>query len=189
MACVDDYHYAPISEIGADGSLKPKPSHQRVLIEDKINQEFLKMAKQDLSSFALPYSSHQKSSQMQLNDKAIIHSWVWPASGRVISSPLQKGINIIGKLGDPIFASGTGSVVYCGNGLHGYGNLIIIKHNRIYLSAYAHNRKVLVKEGDKVKQGQKIAEMGNTGAERVMLYFEIRQNGKAIDPIRLLRHF
>lgn len=111
--------------------------------------------------------------------------WVWPAKGKVINyySALNKGIDISGQQGQSIYAAAGGKVVYCGDGLRGYGNLIILKHNSLYLSAYAHNRKVFVKEGDFVKQGQKIAEMGNTGSDKVILHFEIRRAGKPINPI------
>lgn len=114
--------------------------------------------------------------------------WLWPAKGRVINSfsPLNKGINIAGRFGEPVYAVGAGSVVYCGDKLRGYGNLIILKHNSLYLSAYAHNKRVFVREGDWVKRGQKIAEMGHTGVDKVMLHFEIRRAGKPIDPLTLL---
>ena len=114
--------------------------------------------------------------------------WLRPAKGRIINSfSLQnKGLNFSGSLGDPVYATASGKVVYCGNGLRGYGNLIILKHNSLYLSAYAHNQTLLVKEGQKVNQGQKIAEMGRTGSDKVMLHFEIRYAGKPIDPSPLL---
>ncbi len=117
-----------------------------------------------------------------------IVEWLRPAKGRIINSfsRLNKGVNIAGHLGDAIYAAAPGKVVYCGDGLRGYGNLVIIKHNSIYLSAYAHNSVVFVKEGDWVKQGQKIAEMGSTGSDRVMLHFEIRRAGKSVDPMKLL---
>jgi lipoprotein NlpD len=110
--------------------------------------------------------------------------WFWPAKGKIINyfSEQNKGINIAGNLGEPIYSAAAGRVVYCGSGLRGYGNLIIIKHDNVYLSAYAHNRSVFVKEGDWIQRGQKIAEMGNAGAEKVMLHFEIRQAGKPVDP-------
>lgn len=119
----------------------------------------------------------------------ITKSWIWPAKGKVLNefSPLNKGINIIAQEGDPIFATAAGRVVYCGSGLRGYGNLIILKHNNIYFSAYAHNRSVYVKEGEWVYQGQKIAEMGRTGTNRIMLHFEIRKAGSPIDPINFLK--
>lgn len=115
-------------------------------------------------------------------------AWVWPAKGKIINSfsSSYKGINIAGLKGEAVFASAGGKVVYCGNGLRGYGNLIILKHNSLYLSAYAHNSRVYVKEGDIVQQGQKIAEMGNTGTDKVMLHFEIRHAGKPVDPVSLL---
>lgn len=111
--------------------------------------------------------------------------WQWPAHGHVIGvfSELNKGININGRAGDPIYASAAGKVVYSGNGLRGYGNLIIIKHNSTFLTAYAHNSVVFVKADDWVKPGQKIAEMGRTGTPRVMLHFEIRRNGKPENPL------
>ncbi|TAK75982.1 MAG: hypothetical protein EPO11_04835 [Gammaproteobacteria bacterium] len=114
----------------------------------------------------------------------VASSWTWPARGKVILA--QKGVNIMGSLGEPIYAAASGQVVYCGSGLRGYGNLIILKHNRQYLSAYAHNRVIFIKEGEWVRGGQKIAEMGKTGADQVMLYFEIRRAGKPIDPVSFI---
>lgn len=117
--------------------------------------------------------------------------WVWPTSGTVISSfsgvgGLNKGIDIAGQEGQPVVAGSSGTVVYTGNGLPGYGELIIIKHNESYFSAYGHNRKLLVREGQQVKTGQTIAEMGSTSAERVKLHFEIRKEGKPVDPMHYL---
>ena len=116
--------------------------------------------------------------------------WSWPAKGKVVGgfseSANLKGIDIAGAAGQPVLASAAGKVVYAGNGLRGYGKLIIIKHNKTYLSAYAHNRELLVKEGDQVAKGQKIAEMGNTDADQVKLHFEIRRLGKPMDPARYL---
>ena len=120
-----------------------------------------------------------------------IKHWLWPAKGKVIKgfSPVSggnKGIEIGGHLGDPVIASADGKIVYSGSGLRGYGNLIIIKHNDNYLSAYAYNKTLLVKEGMSVQAGQKIAVMGSNTAGRVMLHFEIRRNGKPVNPIKLL---
>ena len=97
-----------------------------------------------------------------------------------------KGIDIAGAAGQPVAASAGGKVVYAGTGLRGYGKLIIIKHNGTYLSAYAHNRDILVKEGQQVTKGQKIAEMGNSDADQVKLHFEIRRQGKPMDPLKYL---
>ncbi|MEJ2142599.1 MAG: peptidoglycan DD-metalloendopeptidase family protein [Gammaproteobacteria bacterium] len=117
--------------------------------------------------------------------------WAWPTHGKIIGyfsekEPGKKGVDIAGRVGQPIKAAASGRVVYSGNGLRGYGNLIIIKHSETYFSAYAHNRKIFVEENQKVKLGQKIADMGNTGANKVMLHFEIRRNGRPINPLRYL---
>ncbi|HNN08249.1 MAG TPA: peptidoglycan DD-metalloendopeptidase family protein [Azospira sp.] len=116
-------------------------------------------------------------------------AWIWPANGTVIgqfSESGAKGIAIGGKAGDAVVAAGDGKVVYAGTGLRGYGQLIIVKHNATFLSAYAHNQKLLVKEGQTVSKGQKIAEMGNTDADQVKLHFEIRRQGKPVDPMKYL---
>lgn len=113
----------------------------------------------------------------------------WPAKGKVVEefSEKTKGIDIAGKLGEPITAASDGKVVYAGNSLRGYGNLVIIKHDNTYLTAYAHNRNLLVKEGDAVKKGQKIAEMGDTDTNSVKLHFELRVNGKPVNPMPYLQ--
>lgn len=116
-------------------------------------------------------------------------AWIWPASGKTIgtfSEGGSKGVDIGGKAGDPVIASSDGKVVYSGTGLRGYGKLVIIKHNNTYLSAYAHNQTILVKEGQTVTKGQKIAEMGNTDADQVKLHFEVRRQGKPVDPLKYL---
>jgi lipoprotein NlpD len=118
-------------------------------------------------------------------------TWRWPASGQLISryvagDPTRQGVNIAGSSGQPVFAAAAGEVVYSGAGLIGYGELIIIKHSDTFLSAYGHNRKRLVSEGQRVTSGQQIAEMGRSGAARDMLHFEIRRSGKPIDPLPLL---
>lgn len=116
-------------------------------------------------------------------------NWAWPASGAV-TAPFDegkaKGLSISGKAGDPVLAAADGRVVYAGSGLRGYGNLIILKHNNTYLTAYAHNQTLLVKEDQAVRRGQKIAEMGSSDADAVKLHFEIRKQGKPVDPARLL---
>ena len=116
-------------------------------------------------------------------------NWAWPANGSVVTGfdeGRSKGLAIAGRAGDPVLASADGRVVYAGSGLRGYGNLVILKHNNTYLTAYAHNQTLLVKEDQSVRKGQKIAEMGSTDAERVQLHFEIRKQGKPIDPAKLL---
>jgi lipoprotein NlpD len=116
--------------------------------------------------------------------------WRWPASGQVVgrfqASAAIPGIDIAGKEGDPVVAAADGTVVYSGNGLVGYGELIIIKHNDSFLSAYGHNRKRLVTEGQQVKAGQQIAEMGSSGSTRDELQFQIRKDGNPVDPLEYL---
>lgn len=115
--------------------------------------------------------------------------WAWPAAGPVAAAfdeNRNKGLAITGKAGDPVYAAADGRVVYAGSGLRGYGNLVIVKHNATYLTAYAHNQTLLVKEDQVVRKGQKIAEMGSSDAERVQLHFEVRRQGKPIDPAKLL---
>ncbi len=116
-------------------------------------------------------------------------AWAWPTNAKLttpFSDAGNKGYDFAGKAGDPVLAAGDGKVVYAGAGLRGYGELVIVKHNGTYLSAYAHNRKILVKEGQSVTRGQKIAEMGNTDADSVKLHFEIRKQGKPVDPSQYL---
>lgn len=113
----------------------------------------------------------------------------WPAKGKVSAefNETNKGIDIAGKVGEPILAASDGKVVYAGNSLRGYGNLVIIKHDNTYLTAYAHNSKLLVKEGDTVRKGQKIAEMGDTDSTSAKLHFELRVNGKPVNPTPYLQ--
>ena len=113
----------------------------------------------------------------------------WPAKGKVTQdfSESNKGINIAGKLGEPVTAAADGKVVYAGNSLRGYGNLVIVKHDNTYLTAYAYNKTLLVKEGDIVKKGQKIAEMGDSDTNAVQLHFELRVNGKPVNPTPYLQ--
>lgn len=116
-------------------------------------------------------------------------SWAWPAKGPLISGfddQRSKGFDIGGKKGDPVYAAADGRVVYAGSNLRGYGNLVIIKHNASYLTVYAHNDSLLVKEDEGVRKGQKIAEMGNTDADQVELHFEVRKQGKPVDPAKFL---
>lgn len=117
-------------------------------------------------------------------------AWAWPAAGPLLSgfdeSRQAKGLSIGGKAGDPVLAAADGRVVYAGAGLRGYGNLVIVKHNALFLTAYAHNQTLLVKEDQVVRRGQKIAEMGSSESDRVNLHFEIRRQGRPIDPARLL---
>jgi len=116
-------------------------------------------------------------------------NWIWPANGTILAGfddVKNKGVDIGGKAGEPVLAAADGRVVYVGAGLRGYGNLIILKHNNVYLTAYAHNQTLLVKEDQSVLKGQKIAEMGSSDADRVKLHFEVRRQGKPVDPTKYL---
>lgn len=116
-------------------------------------------------------------------------SWMWPSDGKIVATfeeGKNKGIDIAGKAGQHVMAAGAGKVLYAGSGIRGYGNLVIVKHSNSMLSAYAHNRSLLVKEGDSVTKGEKIAEMGDSDADSIKLHFEIRQQGKPVDPSRFL---
>lgn len=148
-------------------------------ISTKTNKTPTK-ANQTQSSSTSPTSTQRLSSS----------DWIWPVKGRVIrrfsTNSANPGIDIAGKSGQPVYSAADGRVVYSGDGLRGYGKLIIVKHNEVFLSAYAHNNKLLVSEGVQVRRGEVIAEMGSTEAERVKLHFEIRKNGKAVDPLRYL---
>lgn len=115
--------------------------------------------------------------------------WAWPANGQVITGFTEggsKGVAIAGAPGEAIFAAESGRVIYSGNGLRGYGNLVIVKHDQDFTTAYAHNRAILVKEGQVVRRGQKIAELGMSDADRPMLHFEVRRSGKPVDPLGFL---
>lgn len=138
------------------------------------------------SASAAPATATASAAAAKSDDDII---WAWPAAGSVqvgFDEARNKGISLGGKAGDPVLAAADGRVVYAGSGLRGYGNLIIIKHNATYLSAYAHNQTLLVKEDQVVRRGQKIAEMGSTETDHVELHFEIRRLGHPVDPVKLL---
>ena len=140
-------------------------------------------ASQAAASSATPVATETTSA-----DDAV--SWSWPVHQAVVLTGFDevknKGVDLAGNLGDPVLAAADGRVVYSGSGLRGYGNLIILKHNNTYLTAYAHNQTLLVKEDQTVRKGQKIAEMGNSDAERIKLHFELRRQGKPVDPLKFL---
>lgn len=131
----------------------------------------------------------EKPASAPADEATSVGDWIAPTAGKVTKSfsTETKGIDISGKIGQPIVASGSGKVVYAGAGLRGYGKMIIIKHNNEYLTAYAHNSKLIVKEGDVVKRGEKIAEMGDSDSDQVKLHFEIRRFGKPVDPAKYIQ--
>lgn len=134
---------------------------------------------------AAPAKAAEKPTDASVDDEPV--AWMWPTEGKLLSSfdDAKKGIDIAGTAGQPIYAAAGGKILYA-NSIRGYGNLVIVKHTNNLLSAYAHNKTILVKENQTVTKGQKIAEMGNTDTDAVKLHFEIRQQGKPIDPIKLL---
>nr|WP_255463296.1 peptidoglycan DD-metalloendopeptidase family protein [Microbulbifer sp. YPW1] len=144
------------------------------------------------SRVAVAKSSPKKVQKTSIPDRhSFDTNWRWPVKGRVISSfqannPLRKGVDIAGKKGESVQAAADGTVIYAGSALRGYGKLLILKHSEEFLSAYAHNDKLLVGEGAKVKAGQRIAELGSSGTDRDMLHFEIRKNGQPVDPMAYL---
>jgi len=138
-------------------------------------------------SSAAPTTAASESRPVAATESEI--NWLWPTNGPVLAGfddVKNKGLDIGGAAGDPVLAAADGRVVYVGAGLRGYGNLIILKHNNVYLTAYAHNQTLLVKEDQSVLKGQKIAEMGNSDADRVKLHFEVRRQGKPVDPAKYL---
>jgi lipoprotein NlpD len=138
-----------------------------------------------VQSGAAPQSASAVSDKQDSRNDADRVAFIWPAKGDVVTQydeATNKGIGIAGKAGDPVVAAADGRVVYAGSGLRGYGNLVILKHNTTYLTAYAHNQALLVREDQVVKQGQRIADMGSSDADRVKLHFEVRRLGKPVDP-------
>lgn len=164
--------------------------------------QLIKLSEKPAAPIRKTQTASARSSNTQINKQkvskqrsAVTNSknlkWIWPVKGQVIQGfsskvLLNKGINIAASSGDAVHAAASGEVVYAGSGLLGYGNLIIIKHDSQYLSAYAHNSKILVKENNHVNQGAKIAEVGKSGTTRTMLHFEIRKNGKPVNPLQYL---
>ncbi|KKD61144.1 membrane protein [Grimontia sp. AD028] len=178
-------------------SAKSKQDNQKIASQNKSgssSQNKKNVEQQKVKEYSQPVTKNKPSVDKSANKssgKTETISWQWPSKGRVISgfssSELgNKGIDIAGNRGQSINASADGKVVYAGNALRGYGNLIIIKHNDDYLSAYAHNDRIFVSERQSVKKGQKIASMGSSGTNSVRLHFEIRYKGKSVNPLRYL---
>ncbi|NOI59613.1 murein hydrolase activator NlpD [Vibrio coralliilyticus] len=170
-------------------SSKSAQSKQKVVKKDPVKKVDQSKSKEYVGSKSKQNVNKSVSSSKPKNEK--ISKWLWPTKGRVIKNfsagdQGNKGIDIAGQRGQPITSTANGTVVYSGNALRGYGNLVIIKHNDNYLSAYAHNERLLVHEGQSVKAGQKIATMGSSGTNSVRLHFEIRYQGKSVNPKRYL---
>lgn len=174
----------------ADGMLKtqPKPIKQPYGEQAVAQAETPSADKSDKGEKEPPAES--KNTVLSDDDEQL--DWSWPANGKVLAgfadNQNAKGVDIAGKIGQPVRAAAPGKVVYSGSGLRGYGKLIIIKHNKTFLSAYAHNSQILVKEGQSVTKGYKIAEMGDSDADQAKLHFEIRRLGKPVDPLKYLHN-
>jgi len=173
----------------SDNSTKRKSTNSSK--QKVITKPIAQKKKQEYGGNVVERKSINKAQQQTTAFSQKIREWQWPAKGKIIrnfSSAKQgnKGIDIAGRRGDSVKATADGKVVYAGDALQGYGQLVIVKHNDDYLSAYAHNDRILVKEQQVVKAGQVIARMGNTDAERVMLHFEVRFRGKSVNPMKYL---
>jgi lipoprotein NlpD len=177
---------APAPALAA-GGVKSEPKGVRVPYSD---QQYAQLAslKPEAGLGARPEAGPEHKPDAARGEDDL--DWIWPATGKVISTfndgANLKGIAIAGRLGQPVLASAAGKVIFSGTGIRGFGQLVVIKHNNTFLSVYGHNSQLLVKEGQNVAKGQKIAEMGNTDTDQVKLHFEIRRFGKPVDPARLL---
>lgn len=191
-ALADQYNVSGRQLASINGLRSPyiiKPGQTLKLTAAKTSREPAAASNKTTTATATTKPRKTSTASLPADNQKII--WQWPVQGKLITTfksnkTGRKGIDIAGKEGKSISAAASGKVVYSGNGLISYGNLLIIKHNRSYLSAYAHNRKLLVKEGETIKAGQKIAELGKTGADSPRLHFEIRKNGKPVNPLKYL---
>ena len=164
------------------------PQYKKSATVSSVGKTSKPKAKQEKPATRPNKTSHTAPIKPSLSAKT---GWNWPAKGRVIDAfstknPQNKGIDIAGKKGESVNAAAAGTVVYAGKGLRGYGNLVIIKHDAKFLSAYAHTSRILVREKERIKAGQVIAEIGSTGTDKVKLHFEIRRNGRPVDPLQFL---
>ena len=184
------------SQVPEQGATKSYPKVGKLVYTDNAlvqaerlqNESAASVAATPVVAAAVPVRPAGASTHAVDNEEPL--EWGMPTNGKLVAgfseSDNRKGVDIVGQRGQAVVASAAGKVVYSGSGLRGYGKLIIIKHNKTYLSAYAHNDQILVKEGQNVSKGQKIAEMGNTDATQVELHFEIRKFGRPVDPAQYL---
>ena len=165
---------------------------QAILLQESTNSAVAAPKPSKFPAAPTPKSKSSPAKKVLVASSALTaETWQWPVNGAVVrpfvaTGQAHKGIDIKGKMGEPVYASRSGEVVYAGSGLVGYGNLLILKHSDRFLSAYGHNRRINVKEGESVNAGQIIAELGDSGTDSAKLHFEVRMNGKPIDPLRLL---
>lgn len=175
---------------GGDDAIKSQPKGVKLPYSEQTLAQLLAPAlKPAVVAAAKPEPrAEEKPAASEDDDEKV--DWGWPSAGKLLStyneSTNLKGIGIAGRAGQSVIASAPGKVLYSGDGIRGYGKLVIIKHNKVFLSVYAHNSQITVKEGQTVVKGQKIAEMGSSDSEQVKLHFEIRRFGKPVDPLRLL---
>jgi len=189
---INEGQWLRVAPPGPGAGLEPpvyaKSAAKSEATKTKNNNTKNKSEKPARQSVAL---AKQRSNSSSLSSSSAAVAWRWPLKGKLIkkfnaNNPGQQGIDISAAAGTLVYAAAGGKVVYSGNGLRGYGNLIIIKHNDKYLSAYAHNKSILVKEGVMVKQGQEIARVGATESKQIKLHFQVRVDGKPVDPLRYL---
>ena len=177
-----------VTRIPQMGEIKTQPKVGRLLYNAQAMAKAERLQQEGAPSVSAPAPVARAELPPAADDSSV--EWGMPARGQLIAgysqSANRKGVDIGGARGQPIFASAAGKVVYSGTGLRGYGKLIIIKHNSTFLSAYAHNERLMVKEGQTVRKGQQIAEMGSSDADQVKLHFEIRKLGKPVDPAKYL---
>lgn len=176
----EPYSDEAYARLNKGGDVASKPQVAAVDPKPEVNPEAQREPKPEVKPEAKPEAAVAGPDDV---------AWQWPSSGKVVSPYSEagnKGVDFSGKSGDPVLAAADGKVVYVGTGIRGFGQLLIVKHNSTFLSAYAHNRKILVAEGQQVTRGQRIAEMGNTDSESVKLHFEIRKQGKPVDPMLFL---
>ena len=178
---------APPAAAAVAGGVKSEPKGVRLPYSDQAYAQLASLKPETASATKLEVRPEQKPDAARSEDDL---DWIWPTSGKVVSafndSANLKGIAIAGRLGQPVLASAAGKVIFSGTGIRGFGQLIVIKHNNTFLSVYAHNSQLLVKEGQTVAKGQKIAEMGKSDTDQIKLHFEIRRLGKPVDPAKLL---
>lgn len=176
----------PLMEAAANRQTKPVMAQNQVPPSSATNNTPTPTATSASTSNS-PNATPSASPPANASDDGM--AFAWPHPGPVLTGfdeAKNKGLDFAGKAGDPVLAAGDGKVVYAGSGLRGYGNLVILKHNNTYLTAYAHNQTLLVKEDQNVTKGQRIADMGSSDSDRVKLHFEIRKQGKPVDPAKLL---
>ncbi|WP_137935880.1 peptidoglycan DD-metalloendopeptidase family protein [Chitinivorax sp. B] len=193
------YSVTAVAQVEKLQVAKPAPPKETAKVVDKPDSKSAELAKEVAKvgskmdnkpepKEAKPEARPDSKSTVNVDTDGEVETWQWPSSGKVASGFAVggKGIDIVGKRGQPVLAAAAGKVVYSGVGLRGYGKLLIIKHNKTYLTAYAHNQQLLVKEGEVVNKGEQIAEMGDSDTDKVKLHFEIRRFGKPVDPIKFL---